>query len=99
MQKATEDIRGLSIVGPEDPDLRGGVFSFNIAGLNSHDIAMMLDNMGGVMIRSGLHCAHPFFVSRKIDGSARASVYLYNNLKEVERFGELLSKISEMFAK
>lgn len=99
MQKATEDIRGLSIVGPEDPDLRGGVFSFNIAGLNSHDIAMMLDNMGGVMIRSGMHCAHPFFVSRKIDGSARASVYLYNNLKEVERFGELLAKISEMFAK
>jgi cysteine desulfurase/selenocysteine lyase len=99
MQKVTEDIKGLSIVGPEDPDLRGGVFSFNIAGLNSHDIAMMLDNMGGVMIRSGMHCAHPFFVSRKIDGSARASVYFYNNLKEVERFGELLAKISEMFAK
>ena len=99
MQKATEDVKGLSIVGPEDPDLRGGVFSFNIKGLNSHDIAMMLDSMGGIMIRSGMHCAHPFFVSRGIDGSARASVYFYNTLKEVEKFGEYVRKISETFAK
>lgn len=99
IRKSTEDIKGLRIVGPDEPELRGGVFSFNIDGLNSHDIAMMLDNMGKVMIRSGMHCAHPFLVSRKVDGSARASVYLYNNVKEVERFGELLRKISETFAR
>ena len=98
IQKATEDIRGLSIVGPDDPALRGGVFSFNIDGLNSHDIAMMLDNMGGVMIRSGMHCAHPFFVSRGIDGCARASVYLYNDESDVDRFTQLLVKIAETFA-
>ncbi|MBR1973559.1 MAG: aminotransferase class V-fold PLP-dependent enzyme, partial [Candidatus Methanomethylophilaceae archaeon] len=98
IQKATEDIRGLSIVGPDDPALRGGVFSFNIDGLNSHDIAMMLDNMGGVMIRSGMHCAHPFFVSRGIDGCARASVYLYNDESDVDRFTQLLIKIAETFA-
>ncbi len=98
VQKCTEDVKGLSIVGPEDPALRGGVFSFNIEGLNSHDIAMMVDNMGKIMIRSGMHCAHPFFVSRGIDGCARASFYLYNNLKEIERFGEILGKVSEMFA-
>ena len=98
VQNATEDIRGLSIVGPEDPKLRGGVFSFNIAGLNSHDIAMMVDNMAHIMIRSGMHCAHPYFVSRKIDGSARASFYLYNNEKEIAKFAETLRKISEMFA-
>ena len=98
IQKATEDVKGLSIVGPEDPELRGGVFSFNIDGLNSHDIAMMLDNMGGVMIRSGMHCAHPFFVSRNIDGCARASVYLYNDEKDADRLSELLVKIAETFA-
>ena len=98
VQKATEDIKGLHIVGPEDPELRGGVFSFNIDGLNSHDIAMMLDNMGHIMIRSGMHCAHPFFVSRGIDGSARASFYLYNDAKEIQKLGGYLRKISEMFA-
>jgi cysteine desulfurase / selenocysteine lyase len=94
----TKDIPGLSMVGPEDPDLRGGVFSFNIAGLSSHDIAMMLDSMGGIMIRSGMHCAHPYFVSRGIDGCARASTYIYNNDSEVDRFAEALGKISETFA-
>ena len=99
MQDSTKDIEGLSIVGPKDPDKRGGVFSFNIEGLNSHDIAMMLDNMDGIMIRSGMHCAHPFFVSRKIDGCARASVYLYNDDSDIERFAVALKKMSETFAK
>ena len=99
MQDSTKDIDGLSIVGPKDPDKRGGVFSFNIKGLNSHDISMMLDNMDGIMIRSGMHCAHPFFVSRKIDGCARASVYLYNDDSDIERFAAALKKLSETFAK
>lgn len=98
IQDAVEDVKGLTIVGPDDPKLRGGVFSFNIEGLSSHDIAMMLDNMGGVMIRSGMHCAHPFFVSRGIDGCARASVYLYNDEKDADRFAELLVRVADTFA-
>ena len=98
IQDGIEDIEGLSIVGPEDPDRRGGVFSFNIKGLSSHDIAMMLDNMDGIMIRSGMHCAHPFFVSRGIDGSARASVYLYNDDSDIERFITALKKLSTTFS-
>ena len=97
IQKNIEDIKGISLVGPEDPEKRGGVFSFNIKGLNSHDIAMMLDNMASVMIRSGMHCAHPFFVSRKIDGCARASVYIYNDEKEIDTFTEYLGKIVDTF--
>ena len=58
---------------------------------------MMLDNMASVMIRSGMHCAHPFFVSRKIDGCARASVYIYNDEKEIDTFTEYLGKIVDTF--
>ncbi|MDY0293436.1 MAG: cysteine desulfurase [Candidatus Methanomethylophilaceae archaeon] len=94
----TEGIPGLSLVGPDDPDSRGGVFSFNIKGLSSHDVAMMLDNVGGVMIRSGMHCAHPYFVSRKIDGCARASTYIYNDRSDVDRFADTLRKVSETFS-
>ena len=99
IQDGIKDIEGLSIVGPSDPDKRGGVFSFNIAGLNAHDISMMLDNMDGIMIRSGMHCAHPFFVSRKIDGSARASVYLYNDDSDIDRFITALNKLAATFTK
>ena len=99
IQDGVRDIDKLSIVGPEDPDRRGGVFSFNIEGLNSHDISMMLDNMDSIMIRSGMHCAHPFFVSRGIDGSARASVYVYNDDNDIDRFIAALKKITETFAR
>lgn len=99
LQKGIEDIEGLHIVGPEDPDKRGGVFSFNIDGLNSHDIAMMLDNMDGIMIRSGMHCAHPFLVSRGIDGSARASMYIYNDDSDIDRFCSVLHKIVDSFVR
>lgn len=95
--KNLEDLKNLSIVGPRNPDKRCGVFSFNIDGLLSHDIAMMLDNMDNIMIRSGMHCAHPFYISRKIDGSARASIYLYNNERDIERFTDAVIKISEQF--
>ena len=51
------------------------------------------------MIRSGMHCAHPFLVSRDIDGTARASVYLYNDDKDIERFTDALRKIVDTFVK
>ncbi|MEA4977807.1 MAG: cysteine desulfurase [Methanomassiliicoccaceae archaeon] len=99
MVRETEDIRGLKLVGPTDPDRRGSVFSFNVEGLSPHDIAMMLDNIDGIMIRSGLHCAHPFFEGKKIEGSARASVYLYNNEEDVSRFSAALRKAADAFGK
>lgn len=96
--KETEDINGLTLVGSEKPEKRGSVFSFNLKNLNPHDIAMMMGSISNVMIRSGMHCAHPFFVSRKIEGCARASVYLYNNEKDIKVFADTLRKISENFS-
>jgi len=95
--KRTEGIKGLSVLGPAEPEKRCGIFSFNIDGLSPHDIAMMLDKIDNIMIRSGMHCAHPFFVSRGIEGSARASVYLYNNEEDIERFSAALEKVGESF--
>lgn len=94
---SVEDIKGLSIVGPEDPSDRCAVFSFNIDGLSPHDIALMLDSADNIMVRSGMHCAHPFYVSRSIEGSVRASVYLYNNDEDIDRFASALKKISKSF--
>ena len=92
-----EDVRNLHVFGPRDAPSRGGVFSFNIDGLGAHDIAMMLDSMAGVMIRSGMHCAHPFYVSRGIDGSARASTYIYNTPEEIDVFTDTVRHIAETF--
>ncbi len=97
MYDLTSDIKGLHIVGPEDPSQRCSIMSFNIDGLGAHDVAMMLDSIDGIMVRSGMHCAHPFFVARDTEGSVRSSVYLYNNKEDIERFAAALRKVSEQF--
>jgi len=80
-------INGLKIIGPQPAKLRGGIISFNIEGLNPHDIAMMLDSTAGIAIRSGAHCVHSWFNANNMPrGSARASLYLYNTEEEAKIF-------------
>lgn len=86
-------IDGLTIIGPEDPNLRGGIVSFYIKGKDHHQIALMLDETAGICVRSGQHCVHSWFASRNIPGSVRASFYFYNTLKEAETFVTNLKKI------
>jgi cysteine desulfurase/selenocysteine lyase len=93
------NIPDLTIIGPEDPQLRGGIICFNIKDINSHDLAMILDEDANIMIRSGMHCVHSWFNARKINGAARASGYLYNNEDDVKFFAEKLEEIVENFNK
>jgi len=91
-----KDIKGLSIIGPPDPKLRGGIISFNIDGMFPHDIAIMLDDIANIMVRSGAHCVHSWFNAHAIRGSARASLYLYNTREEAETFIEKLKEIAQL---
>ena len=86
----------LSVIGPKNPGLRSGIFSFNIKGLSSHDIAMILDHAKGIAIRSGMHCAHSWFNSRGIAGSARASLYFYNTEEECRSFADAVKEVAKL---
>jgi len=87
----------VRIRGPEKPEDRGGILPFNITGLNSHDIAMMLDEFSNIEVRSGRHCVHSWFNSREEESTARASFYLYNNKEEVDAFIGTIERIIEDF--
>ncbi|GAP08500.1 cysteine desulfurase [Anaerolinea thermolimosa] len=90
------EIPGLHLIGPSDPALRGGIVSFFIEGIDSHRIALMLDQMAGVMVRSGQHCVHSWFHARQIAGCVRASMYFYNTLDEVSLLVDSLKKIRKV---
>jgi cysteine desulfurase/selenocysteine lyase len=96
--KGLKEIDGCRIIGPPQAELRGGINSFNIAGLESHDIAMILDEVANIMIRSGMHCVHSWFNARKMRGSARASLYLYNTEEECKLFVDTLKDVAKSFA-
>lgn len=97
MTRALRAVDGVDMVGPQDPNLRGGIFSFNVRGLSPHDVAMILDNSKDIMVRSGMHCCHPLFHALKMQGCARASVYLYNTLEEADAFSESVKGLAEGF--
>ena len=81
-----ESMEGVAIVGPEDVSERGGITSFNLEGWDNTDVAMHLDEKYNVAIRSGMHCVHSWFNSRGIEGTARSSIYFYNNESDVRKF-------------
>jgi cysteine desulfurase/selenocysteine lyase len=85
----------VSILGSDDPQSRIGLVSFNVEGLNPHDVAALFD-LEGIAIRSGHHCAQPLHRYFGVESSARASFYVYNTRKEIDRFLEVLNKIQEM---
>ncbi|MFH1956305.1 MAG: aminotransferase class V-fold PLP-dependent enzyme [Patescibacteria group bacterium] len=98
-QYITEEISKLpkiKIIGPTDPALKSGIISFYIEGTDMHQIALMLDEMSNVMIRSGQHCVHSWFNDKQIKSSARVSLYFYNTMQDAEIFINSLNKIMKI---
>jgi cysteine desulfurase/selenocysteine lyase len=100
-KQLTDDLIGLeniSILGPQDPRLRSGMFNFNITDINPHDIAISLEELGGILVRSGHLCAHSWFEDRNSNGTVSVSLYIYNSDDEIEQFTSILKKlITEFF--
>ena len=95
----TEEILKIpkaKIIGPADPKLRGGIISFYIEGVDSHQIAILLDETANIMIRAGQHCVHSWFNAHNIKASTRASLYFYNTMAEAEIFVASLNKITKI---
>lgn len=93
LTKALEGAPGVTLVGPRDADLRGSIYSFTVKGVDSHDVALMLDEVGNISIRSGNHCVHSWLNAHGLKGTARASLYLYNTSEEVDFFANSLKDV------
>jgi len=90
------EIAGLKIYGPMDADIRGGVISFNLSDIHSHDLATILDDFG-ISIRSGHHCCMPLMKRLGIPAAARASFYIYTLKSEVDALVNALEKAKAVF--
>ena len=90
------EVPGLRVVGPPDPERRGGLASFTVAGMHPHDVAE-LANRGGVCIRAGHHCAQPLMRCLGVGATARASVGVYNDAADVDALIDALLAGREVF--
>jgi cysteine desulfurase / selenocysteine lyase len=95
----TEGIREIPrvrLIGPPEPEKRGGIVSLYMDGIDPHRLALMLDQMADIMVRSGQHCVHSWFNAHGVTGSLRASVYFYNTEEEADLFVRSLRKIEKV---
>jgi selenocysteine lyase/cysteine desulfurase len=79
-------IPGLVLYGPRDPGRRVAVVSFNLEGRDGAHVGFALDELYGIAVRVGLHCApdaHKTLGSFPA-GSVRASFGPFNTLADAE---------------
>ena len=93
-EKRLLEISGITLYGsaPE----KGGIISFNIDNIHSHDVAHILDTYG-IAIRAGHHCAQPIMKRLEISATNRISFYIYNTFKEIDELVNSLHKTIKLF--
>ena len=95
--EAFKEIEEIDVVGPSDPNLRGGVISFHNSDVHPHDLGTFLDRRG-IAIRTGHHCTMPLMRSLDLVATARASFYVYNTEEEVDALVDGLKQALRYFS-
>lgn len=97
-QYAMEKLSGINGVTVYNRDADIPIIAFNIDGVHPHDAATCFDQEE-ICLRAGHHCAQ--LVSRFLNcaGTLRASIYLYNNKEDIDRFISVLEKTIALFRK
>ena len=86
----------IEVVGPSDPKLRYGAFSFNVKGVHPHDVSGILSGEN-VAIRAGHHCAQPLLLHLGMHTCCRASIAFYNDKQDIDELIEALKLVGSMF--
>ena len=91
-----KSIKGVTIVGPTEMGDRGGVISFTVDGIHPHDVGQGLDDLG-IAVRTGHHCAWPLMKRMGVVATTRASLYLYNDLDDVDALVNGVERVQAFF--
>jgi cysteine desulfurase/selenocysteine lyase len=89
-------VKDIRILGPKNPDERGGVIAFHVPEVHPHDVAQIFDREG-ICVRAGHHCAMPLHEYYGIPATTRASFYVYNAPDEIDKLIETLAKVRQIF--
>jgi cysteine desulfurase/selenocysteine lyase len=92
------EVPGLTVYGPADVEVRGGVAAFTLDAAHPHDVATILDSEA-IAVRAGHHCAMPLHKKLGLPATTRASFYIYNIPEEVDRLVDALYKVKHIFSR
>ncbi len=89
------EVPDVRLFGPEGDD-RAGVISFAVGDVHPHDIASILDGEG-IAVRAGHHCTQPLMNRLGVMATTRASVYLYNDERDVDHLVDGIMSVRKIF--
>ncbi|OLS19893.1 MAG: putative cysteine desulfurase [Candidatus Heimdallarchaeota archaeon LC_3] len=79
------------------------ITSFIIPEINSHEVAVYLDELSKIDIRSGYFCAHQLVdqltKGYKTDGILQVCFYYYNTISDVDHFCHAIDNCVKLFSK
>lgn len=94
LRRLEDGLKGMEKVDVlGDPDQRSGCLSFVVDGISPFDLAVLLDQLGGIAVRSGHHCAQPLLRSLGQEYALRVSPSFYNTPEEIDQFLVELKKV------
>ena len=96
LQRELENIRGVTVYGPEDPRDRAAIIAVNIDGIDCETAAAILDERFGIAVRAGFHCsglAHDTIGIGDI-GCIRLCPGLYTAERDIGTVTDAIAKIA-----
>ena len=88
-----KQIDGIEIY---NPTTETGIISFNVKGIHPHDVATIYDEKN-IALRAGHHCAQLITKWLGCTGTLRATIYLYNDYEDIDRFIDATKEAAEYF--
>ncbi len=95
LRKNLKDISSIEINEIEGVEY-GPILSFGCDKIEAHDLALVLDDIRSIQIRSGALCSHLYMYELKYNDIARVSTHIYNTEEEILIFLETLSSILDV---
>ena len=92
-QLEQKGMKVYSTLNPSD----AAVVSFTHPTIHPEDFARLLDAQG-IAVRTGHHCAQPLMEKLGVDGTIRASFYIYNDESDAEVFLSGIDRVLEAMA-
>ena len=91
--REVQSVEGVRTFPKDTPGERLPIVSFAVPGMSADNVAAILCNRYGIMVRSGVHCAEPLVRHFGEKGLARVSLHVYNTLDEVHYIGDSLRNL------
>lgn len=91
-----QQLLALDFIKPLISDVTpNNIFSFNVKGVHSHDIAAILSEQY-IAARAGHHCAQPLHQALGVNSSVRVSLGVYNEAEDIDKLVHALTSAQQL---